>query len=170
MGKNIETFIHETATIEDSARIGKGCKIWINVQIRENAVVGENTIVGKDVYIDAGVQVGKNCKIQNGASLYYGMTVDDDVFIGPNACFTNDKTPRAFNSTWKITATTIDKGASIGANATIVCGVIIGEYSMVGAGSVVTRDVEPYSLVIGNPARHHSYVDKMGNKVAKKPK
>ena len=91
------------------------------------------------------------------------------MFVGPNACFSNDRIPRAFNKEWKVTPTIVKKGASIGANATIVCGVTIGEYAMVAAGSVVTKDVEPYSLVMGNPARHYSYVDKMGNKIEGKP-
>ncbi len=157
------TYIDESAHVSPNATIGEGTKVWINAQIRENATIGENCIISKDTYIDAGVTIGNRCKIQNGVSIYSGVTIEDDVFVGPNATFTNDKVPRAFNSEWKITPTLIKKGASIGANATIVCGVTLGEYCMVAAGSVVTKDVKPYSLVMGNPAKHYAYIDKMGN-------
>ncbi len=160
-----DIFIHESASVSDNAAIGNGTKIWINSQIRENSTIGSDCIISKDTYIDTGVTIGSNCKIQNSVSVYQGVTIEDDVFVGPNACFTNDKVPRAFDPEWKITPTLIKKGASIGANATIVCGITIGEYAMIAAGSVVTKDVEPYSLVMGNPARHYSYVDKMGNKI-----
>ena len=119
--------------------------------------------MSKDVYIDETVCVGDNCKIQNSVSIYKGVTIGKDVFVGPNASFTNDKVPRAFNANWKVTPTNIKKGASIGANATIVCGVVIGEYAMVAAGSVVTKDVQPYALVVGNPARQVATIDKIGN-------
>lgn len=164
-----EIFIHESADVSVESKIGEGTKIWINSQIREKSEIGENCIISKDTYIDTNVKIGNNCKIQNSVSIYQGVTIEDDIFIGPNACFTNDRVPRAFDLDWKITPTLVKKGASIGANATIVCGITIGEYSMVAAGSVVTKDVEPYSLVMGNPARHYSYVDKMGNKIEGKP-
>ena len=163
------TFIHASANVSNEANIGEGSKIWINSQIRENSSIGENCIISKDTYIDAQVKIGRNCKIQNSVSIYQGVTIEDDVFVGPNACFTNDKVPRAFDLEWKITPTLVKKGASIGANSTIVCGVTIGEYAMVAAGSVVTKDVEPYSLVMGNPAKHYIFVDKLGNKVEGKP-
>jgi len=162
-------YIDSTAKVSPEAIIGNGTKIWINSQIREKSEIGHNCIISKDTYIDTQVKIGNNCKIQNSVSIYQGVRVEDDVFIGPNACFTNDKVPRAFEQDWKITPTLIKKGASIGANATIVCGVIIGEYSMVASGSVVTKDVEPYSLVMGNPAKHYSYIDKAGNKIVGKP-
>lgn len=158
--------IHKTANVSPQANIGSGTKIWINVQIRENSFIGENCIIGKDGYVAQMVKIGSGCKIQNGVSIYSGVTIEDDVFIGPCATFTNDRVPRAFNLDWVITPTLIKKGASIGANATIVCGVTLGEYSMVAAGAVVTKDVKPYSLVIGNPARHYAYIDKMGNKIS----
>ncbi|MGS1016287.1 acyltransferase [Allosphingosinicella humi] len=157
-------FIHPTATVHDAAKIGAGSKVWINVQIREKAVIGSGCILSKDVYIDHGVRIGDNCKIQNSVSIYSGVTIEDDVFVGPNACFTNDKVPRAFNSEWKITPTLVRKGASIGANATIVCGTVIGEYAMVAAGSVVTKNVESFTLVAGNPARPIGKIDKEGNR------
>ncbi|NQY23208.1 MAG: N-acetyltransferase [Campylobacteraceae bacterium] len=165
----VSIYIDPTANVSPDTIIGDGTKIWINSQIREKAIIGENCILSKDTYIDTQVKIGNNCKIQNGVSIYQGVTIEDDVFVGPNACFTNDKVPRAFDAEWKITPTLVKKGSSIGANATIVCGIIIGEYAMIAAGSVVTKDVEPYSLVLGNPAKHYSYVDKMGNKIEGNP-
>jgi UDP-2-acetamido-3-amino-2,3-dideoxy-glucuronate N-acetyltransferase len=160
-------FVHATANVDDRAEIGENTKIWINVQVREGARIGSNCIISKDAYIDHAVSIGNNCKIQNSVSVYNGVTIEDDVFVGPNACFTNDRVPRAFNKDWKITPTLVRNGASIGANSTIVCGIVIGEYAMVAAGSVVTKDVEPYALVMGNPARCVGYVDKNGNKIEK---
>ena len=161
-------FIHPSANVSDKACIGGGTKIWINVQIRENAVIGENCIISKDVYIDHAVTIGDRCKIQNSVSVYNGVEIGNDVFVGPNVTFTNDKVPRAFNTEWKITQTSIEDGASLGANSTIICGITVGEYAMVAAGSVVTRDVPPYTLVMGNPAREFSKIDKAGNRVSKK--
>ena len=160
-----DVFIHPSAHVAESANIGKGTKVWVNVQIRENTTIGENCIISKDVYIDTGVTIGNGVKVQNGVSIYNGVTVGDDVFIGPNACFTNDYLPRAFNADWKITETKVERGASIGANATVVCGNTLGEYCMVGAGSVVTKDVPPYTLVIGNPARPAGIICKCGVRI-----
>lgn len=165
MNAKQECYIHPTANVAETARIGEGTKIWINVQIREGASVGDNCILSKDVYVDHGVSIGHRCKIQNGVSVYHGVNIGDDVFVGPSVAFTNDRVPRAFNADWQIAATTIERGASIGANSTIVCGVTVGEYAMVAAGSVVTRDVPPYTLVMGNPARPAGVIDKMGNRV-----
>ena len=159
------TYIHPSAHVSEHASIGENTKVWINVQIREQASIGENCIISKDVYIDHAVQIGQRCKIQNSVSVYAGVTVKDDVFVGPNVSFTNDKIPRAFNQEWKITPTLVENGVSIGANATIVCGVTLGEYCMVASGSVVTKDVPPYSLVMGNPARVVSKIDKAGNRI-----
>jgi acetyltransferase-like isoleucine patch superfamily enzyme len=158
--------IHPSATVDDRAEIGEGTKIWVNVQVREGTRIGRRCILSKDVYVDHGVAIGDNCKIQNSVSVYSGVTIEDDVFIGPNACFTNDKVPRAFNAEWSVTPTLVRRGASIGANATIVCGIEIGEYAMVAAGAVVTKDVAPYTLVAGNPARPLGRIDKDGNRVA----
>jgi acetyltransferase-like isoleucine patch superfamily enzyme len=162
---NQKVYIHPTTNIHPSAIIGDGSKIWINVQIRENTHIGQNCIISKDVYIDCGVKIGNDCKIQNSVSVYSGVTIADKVFVGPNVSFTNDKIPRAFNSDWKITPTEIKLGSSIGANATIVCGVVIGEYAMVAAGAVVTKDVAPFTLVAGNPARYVATIDEAGNKI-----
>ncbi|NUM36060.1 MAG: N-acetyltransferase [Candidatus Brocadiae bacterium] len=163
-------YIHPSAEVHGRADIGAGTKIWNYVQVREDVVIGNDCILSKDVYIDIGVKIGSRCKIQNGVSVYCGVTLEDDVFLGPYATLTNDKVPRAFNRHWKIVPTLIKRGASIGANATIICGVTIGEYAMVGAGSVVTKDVAPYSLVVGNPARHFYFIDRDGNKVDSQPK
>lgn len=160
-----DVFIHPTASVSPKAQLGQGSKVWINVQIRENAVIGDHCIVSKDVYIDHAVTIGDRCKIQNSVSVYHGVTIGNDVFVGPNACFTNDRVPRAFNVDWKITPTVVKDGASIGANSTLICGITVGEYAMVAAGSVVTRDVEPYTLVMGNPAHPVARIDKAGNKV-----
>ena len=160
-----EYFCHKKSHVENGAKIGQGTKIWINAQVRTGAQIGENCNISKDTYIDSKVTIGDNCKIQNGVSIYNGVKIENEVFIGPNVTFTNDKIPRAFNNSWSITKTLIKTGSSIGANATIVCGVVVGEFAIVAAGSVVTKDVEPYSLVMGNPAKHYSYVDKDGYKL-----
>ncbi len=158
-------YIHPTANVSDKAHIGAGTKVWINVQIRENAQIGEGCILSKDVYIDHAVRIGNRCKLQNSVSVYHGVSIGDDVFVGPNVAFTNDRVPRAFNTEWRITETKVENGASLGANATIVCGITIGEYAMVAAGSVVTKDVPPYTLVMGNPARPVDKIDKMGRRI-----
>jgi UDP-2-acetamido-3-amino-2,3-dideoxy-glucuronate N-acetyltransferase len=163
-----KAYIHPSANVSDKAIIGAGTKVWINVQIRENANIGAGCILSKDVYIDHAVCIGDRCKIQNSVSVYNGVSIGDDVFVGPNVAFTNDRVPRAFNTDWGITETKVETGASLGANSTIVCGVTIGEYAMVAAGSVVTKDVPPYTLVIGNPARAVGKIDKMGNRVVEK--
>lgn len=165
MKSNNNIYIHESAEVHSDAEIGSGTKIWINVQIRENAAIGSECIISKDVYIDESVSIGNRCKIQNSVSVYKGVSIADDVFVGPNACFTNDLVPRAFNQNWEITKTTVNEGASIGANATIVCGVNIGKFSMIGAGAVVTKDVPDFSLVVGNPAKVIGKVDKNGNRL-----
>ena len=157
MSKN-KYYVHPTAVIEEGAEIGEGTRIWHFAHVRSGAKIGKNCNIGKDVYIDVGVTVGNNVKIQNGVSLYKGVIVEDDVFIGPYAVFTNDLYPRAFSRDWEVMPTQIKKGASIGANATIICGITIGEYAMVGAGAVVTKNVPPHGLVIGNPAKLRGFV------------
>ena len=158
-------YIHPSAVVHNRAKIGKNSYIWVNAQIREDAEIGENCIISKDTYIDHKVKIGSNVKIQNGVSVYNGVTLEDDVFVGPNATFTNDKVPRTFITDWKIVPTFVKRGASIGANATVLCGIEIGEYAMVAAGSVVTKDVESYTLVAGNPAKAISKIDKLGNRI-----
>lgn len=158
-------YIDPSAHVSDRASIGDGTSVWINSQIRENAVIGQNCIISKDTYIDAGVYIGDRVKIQNGVSVYHGVTVEDEVFIGPNAAFTNDYFPRACSPDWQVTPTFIRRGASLGANSTIVCGHTVGEYAMVGAGSVVTKDVPPYTLVVGNPAKAIGKVCQCGQRL-----
>lgn len=146
-------FVHESARVDPTAEIGDGTQVWINVQIRELVRIGRQCIISKDVYIDHGVVIGDLVKIQNSVSVYNGVTIEDEVFVGPNVAFTNDYYPRAQNPDWQVSPTLVRRGASLGANSTIVCGHTVGEYAMVGAGSVVVRDVDPYALVVGNPAR-----------------
>jgi UDP-2-acetamido-3-amino-2,3-dideoxy-glucuronate N-acetyltransferase len=157
--------IHPTAEVSKDASVGEGTKIWHYAQVREGASIGAGCVLGHSVYVDHGVSIGNGVKIQNGVSVYHGVTIEDDVLIAANVTFTNDKHPRAFIEDWEVTPTLIKKGASIGANATIVCGVTVGEYAMVGAGSVVTKDVPPYGLVIGNPAVVIGEVDKRGERI-----
>lgn len=166
-------FIHSTADVSPAASVGEGTKIWQDCQVREGAVIGRDCVLGKGVYIDAGVRVGDNVKIQNGVSVYSGVTLEDGVFCGPGSVFTNDKEPRAVNpdgslkgsGDWAVGRTLVRYGASIGANATIVCGVTIGRWAMVGAGAVVTRDVPDHGLVLGNPARLRGFVCSCGGRL-----
>ncbi|MFA4702001.1 acyltransferase [Pyrococcus kukulkanii] len=161
-------FVHPTAVVEEDVEIGEGTRIWHFAHIRRRAKIGKNCNIGKDVYIDVGVEIGNNVKIQNGVSVYRGVKVEDDVFLGPHMTFTNDLYPRAFSQDWEVVPTLVKRGASIGANATIVCGVTIGEYAMVGAGSVVTKDVPPFGLVYGNPARLKGFVCYCGRPLKEK--
>lgn len=158
-------FIHKTADVSDNANIGCNTKIWNQAQVRENCIIGEGCIISKNAYIDTGVILGNNVKVQNNVNIYNGVTIEDDVFLGPSMTFTNDLYPRAFNTEWKITKTLVKKGASIGANVVIVCGNIIGQYAMIGSGSVVTRDIPNNALAVGNPARIIGYVCNCGIKL-----
>jgi acetyltransferase-like isoleucine patch superfamily enzyme len=162
--------IHESAFVED-AEIGEGTNIWHFVHIRKGSKIGKNCNIGKGVYIDINVKIGNNCKLQNFATLYDGVTVGNDVFIGPHVCFTNDVFPRA--SIWtddRLVKTLVNDGASIGANATIIAGVTIGNHAMVGAGSVVTKNVPDYALVVGNPAMVKGFVCECGVRLQEKSK
>jgi len=159
-------FIHPTAIIDEGANIGEGTRIWHFSHLMSGCVIGQNCILGQNVFVASTVILGNNVKIQNNVSLYDGVECEDDVFIGPSCVFTNVINPRSFISRKEeYKPTIVKKGASIGANATIVCGVTIGEYALVGAGAVVTRDVPPFSLVVGNPARIAGRVDKEGNRI-----
>ena len=157
-------FIHDTSDVSPEATIGDGTSVWNWTKIREHARVGADVSIGQHVYIDEGVTIGDRCKIQNGANVFAGVTLGDEVFVGPSVTFTNDLNPRATGD-WEITETRVERGASIGANATVVCGVTLGAGCMVGAGSVVIRDVAPGELVVGNPARVIGRVDADGTRV-----
>lgn len=158
-------YVHPTATVEEGALLGEGARVWHYAQVRKGARLGKGVIVGKSAFVDVDVTVGDRCKIQNFATLYHGLTVEDDVFIGPSATFTNDRVPRAFNANWTLGKTRVEKGASIGANSTIVCDTVIGRYAMVASGAVVTKDVPPHALVMGNPARVRGFVCVCGQKL-----
>lgn len=163
-------FIHPTAEVSPQAVIGPGTRIWHQAQVREGARIGPNCIISKGVYIDFDVSIGANSKLQNGVCVYHGATVEDGVFLGPGVILTNDKVPRAINpdgslkaaTDWQVAPTLIKRGASIGASAVVLPGVTIGEFAMVGAGAVVTRDVPPHGLVFGNPAHLQGYVCRCG--------
>lgn len=157
-------FIHPTAVIDEGAQIGAGTRIWHFCHLMPQSKVGENCILGQNVYIDNQAVIGNRVKIQNNVSVYNGVVVEDDVFLGPSVVFTNVINPRSFierKSEFK--PTQVKKGASIGANATILCGVEIGTYAMVGAGSVVTSHIPDYALVMGNPARQTGWVSRAGH-------
>lgn len=153
---------HASAIIEPDAVIGDGTRVWHHSHVRAGAVVGMDCVIGKNVFIDTKAVIGDRCKLQNNVSVYQGVTIGDDVFVGPSATFTNDLVPRAFADNWEITETFVANGASIGANATIVCGHRVGEYSMVAAGATVTKDVAAHQLVAGTPARHLGWVCRCG--------
>ncbi len=167
-------YVHPMADVSPEAQVGTGTRIWRHAHVREYASVGESCNVGKGVYIDTHVHIGSRVKIQNNASLFEGLTVEDGVFIGPHVCFTNDLAPRAITpdgqlksrDDWKITPTVVKYGASIGAGSVIVCGITIGAFALVGSGSVVTRDVPPYALVFGNPARLQGYVCRSAHRLS----
>jgi UDP-2-acetamido-3-amino-2,3-dideoxy-glucuronate N-acetyltransferase len=161
-----EYFAHETAVIDEGCKIGKGTKIWHFSHIMTGSEIGENCNIGQNVVISPGVKLGKNVKVQNNVSIYTGVICEDDVFLGPSVVFTNITNPRsAIIRKDSYTTTIVEKGASIGANSTIICGNKIGTYSFIGAGAVVTKDVKPYSLVVGNPARQTGWMSEYGHKL-----
>lgn len=151
---NTQLPVHESAIIDEGAEVGPDCRIWHWVHVCRGARIGRACVLGQGVYVGPNVEIGEGCKIQNHVSVYEGVTLEDEVFVGPSAVFTNVRTPRAaVDRRGEFLPTRVRRGATIGANATIVCGVEIGEYAFIGAGSVVTRDVPPHALVVGNPAR-----------------
>lgn len=161
-----EYFVHATSLVDGSAEIGSGTKIWQFCNIMGDTNIGENCNIGQGVFVESEVMVGNRVKIKNNVALYSGVVCEDDVFLGPNCVFTNVINPRSFiERKDKFRRTIVRKGATIGANATIICGHTIGAYSMVGAGSVVTKDVPDYALVMGNPARIKGYVCQCGEKL-----
>lgn len=159
-------FAHETAVIDDGCEIGAGTKIWHFSHIMSNCKLGEKCNIGQNVVVSPNVILGKNVKVQNNVSIYTGVICEDDVFLGPSMVFTNVINPRSgVNRRGQYSKTTVKKGASIGANATIVCGNDIGEYAFIGAGAVVTKYVPPYALVVGNPARQIGWMSEYGHRL-----
>jgi UDP-2-acetamido-3-amino-2,3-dideoxy-glucuronate N-acetyltransferase len=159
-------FAHESAIIDQDCRIGKGTKIWHFSHVMSNCTIGENCNIDQNVVISPEVVLGNNVKVQNNVSIYTGVTCDDDVFLGPSMVFTNVINPRsAINRRDQYAKTHVGKGASIGANATIVCGHDIGEYAFIGAGAVVTKDVKPFALLVGNPAKQIGWVGEYGHRL-----
>jgi UDP-2-acetamido-3-amino-2,3-dideoxy-glucuronate N-acetyltransferase len=159
-------FAHETALVDDGCSIGKGSKIWHFSHIMPNCILGEKCNIGQNVVISPEVVLGNNVKVQNNVSIYTGVTCDDDVFLGPSMVFTNVINPRsAINRREQYAKTHVGKGASIGANATIVCGHDIGQYAFIGAGAVVTKNVPPFALVVGNPAKQLGWVGEYGHRL-----
>ncbi len=157
---------HPTAVIDDGCQIGKGTRIWHFSHIMPGCVIGENCNIGQNVVISPEVVLGNNVKIQNNVSIYTGVTCDDDVFLGPSCVFTNVTNPRsAVNRRGQYAKTHVGKGASIGANATIVCGHDIGKFAFIGAGAVVTKNVPDYALLVGNPARQTGWMSEYGHKL-----
>lgn len=163
--------IHATADVAPDAVIGPGTSIWNHAQVREHARIGAQCIIGKNVYVDVDVVIGDRCKVQNNVSLFHGVTIEDGVFIGPHVCFTNDRVPRAINpdgslktdADWDVSLTLVRHGAALGANSTILPGITIGRWAMIGSGSVVTRNVGDHELVAGNPARRLGSACACGN-------
>ncbi|MEP7215186.1 MAG: acyltransferase [Anaerolineaceae bacterium] len=158
--------VHPTADVSDQATIGEGASIWHQAQVREGAVIGPGCIIGKGVYVGAEVSVGANCKVQNYSCLYEGVTLEDGVFVGPEVVFTNDRFPRAINpdgtlkttDDWHIGPSLVRYGAAVGSRSVIVPGITIGRWALIGAGSVVTKDVPDHALVVGTPARQMGWV------------
>ncbi len=161
-----EYFAHATAVIDEGCTIGKGTKIWHFSHVMPGSEIGENCNIGQNVVISPGVKLGRNVKVQNNVSIYTGVICEDDVFLGPSMVFTNVINPRsAIIRKDSYYTTVVEKGASIGANATIVCGNKIGAYAFIGAGAVVTKEVKPYALVVGNPARQTGWMSEYGHKL-----
>jgi len=162
----MDYFRHESAYVDDGAVVGAGTKIWHFSHVMSGSIIGKNCSFGQNVHVASDVIVGSNVKVQNNVSIYTGVIVEDDVFLGPSCVFTNVKNPRAeINRRNAYVQTCIRRGATIGANATIVCGVTIGAYAFVGAGAVVTKDVPDYALMVGNPACLQGWMSRYGERL-----
>jgi len=159
-------FLHDTSIVDEPTDIGENTKIWHYSHVMKNAKIGHNCIIGQNVFISEGVIIGNNVKIQNNVSIYKGVICEDDVFIGPSAVFTNVTNPRSFvERKNEFKDTIIKKGSSIGANSTIICGIILGTYSLIGAGSVVTKNVKNFEIIVGNPSKHLGWISKNGDRL-----
>ncbi len=165
MSEEPSYFLHASATVEPGARIGAGTSVWHHAHVRTGAVIGAGCTLGQNVFVDTDVCIGDRVKLENNSSLHAGVQLADEVFVGPGAVFSNDRYPRSRAPDWVPATTVVGRGASIGANATVIGGNPIGEYALVGAGSVVTHPVADHELVIGNPARHHGWVCECGRVV-----
>jgi UDP-2-acetamido-3-amino-2,3-dideoxy-glucuronate N-acetyltransferase len=166
MAESPAYFVHPSAFVDQPTQIGNGTKIWHFCHVMKDAVLGENCILGQNVLVSPGVKLGNNCKVQNNVSLYTGVICEDDVFLGPSMVFTNVINPRsAVVRRDQYLVTHLEKGATVGANATLVCGIRLGKFSFVGAGAVVTRDVPAYALVVGNPARQIGWMSEYGHRL-----
>lgn len=166
MGNEVNYFVHESAYVDDNCQIGEGTKIWHFCHIMSNSIIGEKCNIGQNVVISPDVVLGNNVKVQNNVSVYTGVICEDDVFLGPSMVFTNVINPRSsVNRRGSYSKTIVKKGASIGANATIVCGNEIGQFAFVGAGAVVTKRILPYALVVGNPAKQIGWISEFGHQL-----
>ena len=164
---NKPAFIHPTCIIDESVNVGLNSKIWMWTHVSKNVTIGTNCILGQNVFIGENVVIGNSVKIQNNVSIYDGVVLEDFVFCGPSCVFTNVKNPRSEFPRTEYEKTLVEKNATIGGNSTIICGTKIGKYSLIGAGSVITKNVKDYSLVYGNPAEQHGWVSESGNKLDK---
>ncbi|KPV62969.1 MAG: UDP-N-acetylglucosamine acyltransferase [Candidatus Bathyarchaeota archaeon BA2] len=165
-----KVYIHPTAVVDKTAIIGDGTKVWHFVHVRENAEIGRECVLGHSVYVGEGVKIGNRVKLENRANVYPGVKIEDKVFVGPHVTFVNDPYPRSFSTDWRIVPTLVKKGASIGTGTVVMCGATIGEYAMIGAGSVVTRDVQPHAIAYGNPAEVRGFACKCGRKLKEEEK
>lgn len=162
----MDYFAHETAVIDEGAVIGRNTKIWHFSHIMKDSTMGENCNIGQNVVVSPGVKLGNNVKVQNNVSIYTGVNCEDDVFLGPSMVFTNISNPRsAIIRRDNYETTLVKKGASIGANSTVICGNTIGEYALIGAGAVVTKDIKPFALVVGNPSKQIGWVSEYGHRL-----
>ncbi|MDH3651004.1 MAG: N-acetyltransferase [Saprospiraceae bacterium] len=166
MSRNLNYFVHETAVVDSGAKIGEGTRIWHFCHVMSGAIIGPSCSLGQNVFVADGVKIGRNVKVQNNVSMYTGVVCEDDVFLGPSMVFTNVINPRsAVVRKSEFQTTYVEEGASIGANATIVCGCRIGTHAFVGAGAVVTKDVPPYALILGNPAHQSGWMSRLGHRL-----
>lgn len=162
----MSTFVHETSIVHETAELGEGTKVWQFCHVMQHARIGKGCSLGQNVMVGPGVVIGNNCKVQNNVSIYEGVVCEDDVFMGPSMVFTNVINPRsAVNRKSEFKPTLVGKGVTIGANATVVCGTRLGAYAFIGAGAVVTKDVPPFALVYGNPARQKGWMSRFGQRL-----